>query len=65
MDDSSKSNIKASYTIKDASRKNPLKKVHYIANKLFVVIDEEIAKHLGISETDSWLEQILTKQFQL
>ena len=60
MDDNSNSNIKASYTISDPNQKNPLKKAHCVANKLFVVIDEDIAKHLGISEYDGWLEQILT-----
>lgn len=59
MDDSSNSDKKASYTIA-ASHTNPSKKVHCIANKRFVVIDDDIAKHLGISESDSWLEQIKT-----
>jgi hypothetical protein len=39
----------------------PDKKGHCVSNKQFIVIDEEIAKHLGISETDDWLEQILTE----
>ena len=62
MGDSSKSNIKAS-TAKTtiAECKNPIKKVHCVSNKLFIVIDEDIAKHLGIIEYDSWLEQIQTE----
>ena len=42
--------------------KNPRKKVHGIYDKLFVVLDEDIAKHLGINEVDTWLEmQIVTE----
>lgn len=55
MDNGWKSNIKASTA---DHTKNPLKKVHSVANKFFVVIDEDIAKHLKISEYDSWFEQI-------
>jgi hypothetical protein len=60
MDDSSKSNNKASYVIM-ANHKNPLKKVHCVSNKLFVVIDENIAKHLQINENDTWFEQVQTE----
>jgi hypothetical protein len=45
----------------DANHKNPRKKVHFVANKWFIVIDETIAKHLQIDENDTWFEQILTK----
>ena len=38
--------------------KNPRKKVHGIYDKLFVVIDEEIAKRLEINGSDTWLEQL-------
>jgi hypothetical protein len=38
--------------------KNPVKKVHSVSNKLFVVIDETIAKSLALSENDTWFEQI-------
>ena len=41
--------------------RNPVKKVHCVANKLFVVIDESIAKHLQINEDDTWFEQIQTE----
>ena len=41
-----------------ADHKNPIKKVHSVANKLFIVIDETIAKSLDISENDTWFEQI-------
>ena len=63
MDIGSKSNIKASTanTTTTAGFKNPIKKVHSISNVMFVVIDEDIAKHLNISEYDSWLEQIQTQ----
>ena len=44
----------------DANHKNPIKKVHCVANKRFVVIDEAIAKQLQINDNDSWFEQILT-----
>ena len=60
MDDSSISNNKASYTIA-ANHNNPLKKVHCVANKLFIVIDDSIAKHLQISGNDTWFEQIQTQ----
>jgi hypothetical protein len=60
MDDSSNSNNKACSTA-ITNHNNPLKKVHYVANKLFVVIDDSIANHLQISENDTWFEQIQTK----
>jgi hypothetical protein len=60
MDDSSNSNNKASYAV-TVNYKNPLKKVHCVANKLFVVIDDSIAKHLQISGNDTWFEQIQTE----
>jgi hypothetical protein len=44
---------------------NPRKKVHGISNKLFVVIDEGIAKHLGINEVDTWLEMIETQNGEI
>jgi hypothetical protein len=59
MDDSSNSNNKASYAA-TVNYKNPLKKVHCVANKLFVVIDDSIAKHLEINDNDTWFEQIKT-----
>lgn len=40
---------------------NPVKKVHCVSNKLFIVIDETIAKYLQINEYDSWFEQIQTE----
>jgi hypothetical protein len=40
-----------------ADSKNPLKKVHCVANKWFIVIDETIARHF---ENDTWFEQIKT-----
>jgi hypothetical protein len=43
------------------NEKNPVKKVHSVSNKLFIVIDETIAKHLQLNDNDSWFEQILTK----
>jgi hypothetical protein len=51
----------ANTTTTTADFKNPIKKVHCVANKLFIVIDEEVAKHLNIREYDSWLEQIKTE----
>ena len=49
-----------SYNKANAARdfRNPVKKVHSVSNKLFVVIDETIAKSLDISENDTWFEQI-------
>jgi hypothetical protein len=44
-----------------ADYKNPIKKVHCVSNKLFVVIDKTIAKELDISENDTWFEQIQTE----
>jgi hypothetical protein len=44
---------------------NPRKKVHGISNKLFIVIDEAIAKHLGINEVDTWVEQSVTDQGEI
>jgi hypothetical protein len=41
--------------------KNPIKKVHCVSNKMFVVIDENIAKHLQINENDTWFEQVQTE----
>ena len=37
--------------------KNPLKKAHCISNKTFVIIDERLARRLGINEENTWLEQ--------
>ena len=37
--------------------KGPLKKVHRIANKTFVVIDEALVGPLLINESSTWLEQ--------
>jgi hypothetical protein len=48
-------------TTTSAECKNPIKKVHCVSNKLFIVIDESIAKSLDISENDAWFEQIQTK----
>jgi hypothetical protein len=45
----------------DSDYKNPIKKVHCVANKLFIVIDQTIAKSLDITENDSWFEQIRTE----
>ena len=59
MDDSSSSNDKASYAV-TVNYKNPLKKVHCVANKVFVVLDDSITKHLEINENDTWFEQIKT-----
>jgi hypothetical protein len=44
-----------------ADHKNPVKKVHCVANKLFVVIDENIAKDLQLNENDTWFEQVQTE----
>ena len=44
-----------------ADHKHPIKKVHCVANKLFIVIDETIAKSLDLSGNDSWFEQIQTE----
>jgi hypothetical protein len=53
-------NKDCSTTTSTPDRKNPIKKVHCVSKKLFIVIDEEIAKHLDITEYDSWLEQVQT-----
>jgi len=45
----------------NADLRNPVKKVHCVSNKLLVVIDENIAKHLHINENDSWFEQVETE----
>jgi hypothetical protein len=37
--------------------KGPLKKVHRIANRTFVVIDEALVGPLLINESSTWLEQ--------
>ena len=44
----------------DANHKNPRKKVHFVANKWFIVIDETIARHLQMDENDTWFEQTKT-----
>jgi hypothetical protein len=44
---------------------NPWNKVHGISDKLFVVINEAIAKRLGINGIDTWVEQIVTPQREL
>jgi hypothetical protein len=51
---------KACSTTAAADHNSPIKKVHCVANKLFVVIDEKIANHLQLNENDTWFEQILT-----
>ena len=37
--------------------KNPLKKAHCISNKTFVIIDEILARRLGINDENTWFEQ--------
>ena len=37
---------------------NPIKKVHCIADKKFVVIDDRLARNLGISSENTWFEQL-------
>ncbi|HEY7082585.1 MAG TPA: hypothetical protein VH500_23080 [Nitrososphaeraceae archaeon] len=39
-------------------RKNPIKKAHCISDKIFVVIDERLAKNLGINDENTWFEQL-------
>jgi hypothetical protein len=47
---------------KDLARvKNPVKKVHCISNKFFVIIDNGIAEHYKINDQDTWFEQVLTE----
>jgi len=41
---------------KDCVR-NPIKKVHKIYDKCFVVIDESLAESLRIDENETWFEQ--------
>ena len=43
---------------KHNSELNPIKKLRCVSDKLFVLIDENIAKHLHINENDNWFEQI-------
>jgi hypothetical protein len=50
---------------KGFSPENPRKKVHSISNNLFVVLDEAIAKRLGINDSDTWLEQIATENGEI
>lgn len=47
------------------TNKNPLKKVHGVSNKLFIVIDEAIANRLGINDLDTWFEQIETENGEI
>jgi hypothetical protein len=48
---------------KDLARvKNPVKKVHCIYNKYFVVIDNGIAERSKINDQDTWFEQELTEE---
>jgi hypothetical protein len=42
-------------------QKNPLKKAHRLENKTFVVIDENLVKHLAIDENNTWFEQLSTE----
>jgi hypothetical protein len=41
--------------------KNPIKKVHCIYDKYFVVIDNGIAERSKINDQDTWFEQELTE----
>jgi hypothetical protein len=41
---------------------NPIKKVHCIYDKYFVVIDNGIAERSKINDQDTWVEQELTEQ---
>lgn len=50
MNNTSSKNIRFSY---DGS----FKKVHRIANRALVVIDEALVKSLSINENNTWLEQ--------
>ena len=45
-----------------AKAKNPMKKVHCICNKFFVVIDNGIAERFKINDQDTWFEQELTEE---
>jgi hypothetical protein len=42
--------------------KNPVKKVHCIYNKYFVIIDSGIAEISKINDEDTWFEQELIEQ---
>ena len=55
-----KASITTTAAALDANHKNPRKKVHFVANKWFIVIDETIAKNLQINDNDTWFEQIKT-----
>jgi hypothetical protein len=44
-----------------AKAKNPLKKLHCISERRFVVIDESLVKSLGIDEENTWFEQEQTE----
>ena len=59
IDTDNRSCIKVCSTTADP--KNPLKKVHCVSNKMFVVIDEAIVRRLAINENDTWFEQIQTE----
>jgi hypothetical protein len=54
-----------SYCAITANHRNAMKKVHGIYDKLFVVLDEDIAKRLGINDSDTWVEQIETEQGEI
>ena len=54
MTDTSTKNI--GFAVKKEST-NPLKKMHCISEKAFVVIDDNLVKKLGIDKDDTWFEQ--------
>jgi hypothetical protein len=52
MNNMSSKDIRFSY-----NGKRPFKKVHQIANRTFIVIDETLVEFLSINENNTWLKQ--------